>query len=95
MVYDEQGICNRLYQARRNANMSQTDAGYVIQLKQSGYSDIELGKREITVREIFELANAFNVSVEWLLGLSDSDFTDNEVQLLEKFKQFIIYIRNN
>lgn len=91
--YDPLDLCDRLYQARKNKHISQKDAAKLLGIKQSSYSDLETGKRDITVREIFILANAFDAPVEWLLGIDNSDLSDTEQRLLRKFKEFLVYMR--
>jgi len=93
MEYDIQGICDRLFNARKSKGISQKDAGKILGIGQASYSDIENGKRDITVRELFILANTFDVPVEWLLGIENKDLSDTETRLLKMFKEFLIYMR--
>lgn len=94
MIIDKQGICDRLYEARKNKKISQAEAGAKLNIQQSAYSDLETGKRDITIYEASVLAEVFDVPFEWLIGMSDANLSVREIRLLELFKQFIIYIRN-
>lgn len=93
MDYDKEGICSRIYEARTSKNISQVNAGEILGIKQSAYSDLENGKRDITLRELFILADAFDVSVKWIIGIREDDFNIKEQKMLDLFKEFLLYLR--
>lgn len=93
-MYDRLAIANRIYMARKNKDLKQRDVCAVLGINQSSYSALELGKRDLTVAELFVLSDIFNVSVNWLLGLdSISNLSDSERLEVEKFIKYIIGIR--
>lgn len=94
-MYDKISIGNRLFQARKIKNLKQSDVCKVLGINQSSYSDIETGKRGITVEELYILADFLSVPVTWLLGETIiDDYTDIECLEIEKFKRYIRIIRD-
>lgn len=65
-------ILPRLAQARKKAGLSQNKIAEVLGIPQQQYSRYENGKNEIPVRYIMALCKYYNVSSDWLLGLSDT-----------------------
>jgi transcriptional regulator with XRE-family HTH domain len=93
-MYDRLAIANRIYTARKNKGFKQNDVCVMLGINQSSYSALELGKRDITVAELFTLSELLSVSIIWLLGIdSIPDLTDSERLDVEKYIRFIISIR--
>ncbi len=67
--YEEKNITmrDRLKEIRLDSGLSQSEFSKKLSVKQSYYSDLENGKREITTKVITSLSENFNVSSEWLL----------------------------
>ena len=62
---------SRLREMRRERKMSQGDLGLETGLEQAYLSDVELGRRNISLRNINALANALNVTLsELFIGIS-------------------------
>ena len=62
---------SRLREMRRERKMSQEDLGLETGLEQAYLSDVELGRRNISLRNINALANALNVTLsELFIGIS-------------------------
>lgn len=82
---------NRMFAARIRKNMKQWEMGKVLGVGQSSYSDMETGKREINISQLFIIAEALSVPIQWLLGLNDDEGLTNEEKLqVEDFKRFLI-----
>lgn len=62
---------SRLKALRKESGMSQGEVCKKIGAKQGAYSTWELGKNEPPLETFIQLANLFNVSTDWLLGLTD------------------------
>lgn len=93
-MYDRLAIANRIYMARKNKNLNQIDVGNVLGINQSSYSALELGKRDVSVAELFILADTLDVTISWLLGIDSlPHLTDSERLEVEKFIKYIISIR--
>lgn len=87
---------NRLKLLRKELKKTQTDIANVLGITVSAYGNYELGQREPDNANLVKLARYFNVSTDYLLGLSDerspkqfiqqsSNLTSRESQLLSVF----------
>lgn len=93
-MYDMNLVANRIFLARKNKGLKQIEVCNFLDIGQSTYSDIETGKRDITLPVLFKLSELLDVSITWLLGIdSDLSLTDKEILELEKFKRYIVSIR--
>lgn len=93
-MYDKINLGNRIYIARKNKGLKQSDICKVINIGQSAFSDLETGKREITLTELYKLADALDAPVAWLLGIdTDNALTAVEILKLEEFRQYLLGIR--
>ena len=61
----------RIKELRLQKNMSQMDLSLATRISQSAIAKWELGKTEPTASAIVTLANFFEESSDYLLGLSD------------------------
>jgi transcriptional regulator with XRE-family HTH domain len=66
-----QRIAARIREARQMAGLSQAQVAHVLGLSRPSISEIESGGRRVGALELSRLANAFDVSVPWLLGESE------------------------
>ena len=72
-------ICDRLKNLREKHNFKQINVASCLGITQQNYSRYESGKREIPIRHLPALAKLYNVSVEYILGLS---MTENDLTSL-------------
>lgn len=63
---------NNLKAARKAAGMTQTEVARVVGITQNGYSYWENGKAKIDHASLTKLASLFGVSVDYLLGSSET-----------------------
>lgn len=61
----------RLKDLREDHDLVQKEVAAILGIDQRVYSNYELGKREIPVRFVIKLAKYYNVSTDYILGLSD------------------------
>lgn len=61
----------RLKQLRKERNLTQTDLGKVLGIVVSAYGRYELGTTEPDISNLIKLSKFYNVSVDYLLGLTD------------------------
>jgi DNA-binding XRE family transcriptional regulator len=61
----------RIRGLRVQKNLSQTELGAVLGMTKPAISDLERGRRTTTIEKLVELADYFNVSVDYLVGRSD------------------------
>ncbi|MDF2543499.1 MAG: Helix-turn-helix domain [Herbinix sp.] len=93
-MYDKVSLGNKIYIARKNKGLKQSDICQAINIGQSAFSDLETGKREITLTELYKLADALDAPISWLLGINlDNALTATEMLKLEEFRQYLINIR--
>lgn len=69
---------NRLFELREYNNLTQKDVAEVLGLKRRTYTSWEIGTITIPLKHLNSLSNYYNVSMDYLLGLStDKDFSKN------------------
>lgn len=61
----------RIRDLREDHDLTQKEIGKVLNMSQTGYSQYEIGKNDIPTRVLIALANYYNTSVDYLLGLTD------------------------
>lgn len=90
--YEQLG--RRLAEARNALNMSQAEAASKIGITQSTYSGYETGTRRIKLSMLRQIADAFNVSVDSLIGTDIYSETrpalslsDTEYDLISRFRE--------
>lgn len=57
----------RIKELRINKGESQIKVSTILGIEQSYYSKLELGKHEISVKDLIRIAEYFNVSVDYIL----------------------------
>lgn len=62
----------RLRDLREDNDMSQTALAKIIGMSQTGYSKYETGENDIPTSVLIKLANYYNTSVDYILGLTDA-----------------------
>lgn len=62
---------NILKQLRKEHGYTQTDLAKLIGMEQNNYSKYERGEREIGRKTIIKLCQIYNISADYLLGLTD------------------------
>ena len=64
-------IYQRIKDIREDRDKSQTEIAEILGMKQQQYARYEIGAQEIPVHHLVALAKYYNVSVDYLVGLSD------------------------
>lgn len=62
---------DRVYQLRKQAGLSQKELGEILGLTSKSISTIESGLRSTTIDKLVILAEHFQVSTDYLLGITD------------------------
>ena len=65
--------CMRLKEVRENRQLTQEKVASLLHVQQNTYSQYENGVRQIPIYLLVELAKFYNVSVDYLLRLTDFD----------------------
>ena len=79
----EYPIAARLRLARESAGLTQGQVARLMRLHRPTISEIEAGRRRVSVEELGELAKIYGVSTAWITGerASESDATDDRILL--------------
>lgn len=83
----------RLKDLREDKDLRQKDIADIINTSANYYGDYEKGKRQIPFDRVIELANFYNVSLDYIAGRTNdkkgfnkSDLPSSEVSLLKDFR---------
>ena len=63
---------NRIRDLREDRDLSQAEIAKVIKTTQQQYSKIEMGKSDIPSEKLILLARFYNVSTDYILGLTNN-----------------------
>ena len=84
----------RLYDLREEKNMKQKDIATMLNIKPSAISKYEKGIAQPSIPTLIKIAEIFNISIDYLLGLSSvknpysSDkFTPKEAEIIAKYRK--------
>lgn len=61
----------RIRDLREDADLTQKQIAQMLHCSQQVYSNYELGQRDIPTAVLIQLAKFYNVSVDYILGISD------------------------
>ena len=76
-------IKDRLKELRKEKKLTQSQLAKKLEVNQSTIAGIEIGRREPSNELMIKLSNFFNVSLDYLNGLSDSKNEDKEENLVK------------
>lgn len=61
----------RMRNLREDNDLTQREAGAIINKSQQGYSHIEDGRAELKIDDLIRLCKFYNVSADYFIGLTD------------------------
>lgn len=61
----------RIRDLREDADLSQTKLAQKLGMSQTGYSKYETGENDIPTNILIKLSRIYNVSIDYMLGISD------------------------
>ena len=61
----------RIRDVREDRDLSQKEVGRLLQKSQQGYSHIESGRAELKIDDLATLCKFYNLSADYLVGLTD------------------------
>ena len=64
-------IYRRIRDLREDRDLTQSQVAKMLRCSQQVYSNYELGQRDIPTDILIKLSNYYNVSTDYILGLSD------------------------
>ncbi|MDE6723348.1 MAG: helix-turn-helix domain-containing protein, partial [Eubacterium sp.] len=56
---------------RQDNDLTQKQVGEILNMSQTGYNQYEIGKNDIPTKILIKLAEYYNTSVDYLLGITD------------------------
>ena len=71
MILDKNVLGSRIKALRQAKSLTLQQLGEVVCSSKSVMSNIELGKKGVSVETLIALADYFNVSIDYLVGRSD------------------------
>lgn len=74
-------IASRLKLARERAGLSQGQVAKILGLHRPSVSEIEAGRRGVPAEELSAMANAYGVSVSWLVEAVEPDVARDRLEL--------------
>ena len=61
----------RIRNIREDRDLTQSEVGKLLQKSQQGYNHIETGRAELKIEDLAKLCNFYNISADYLIGLTD------------------------
>ena len=65
----------RLRNVREDRDLTQAQVGKIINKSQQGYNHIEAGRAELKIDDLVKLCQFYNLSADYLIGLSEKPFS--------------------
>ena len=62
----------RIRSVREDRDLTQAEVGRILNKSQQGYSHIESGRAELKIEDLVALCRFYNLSADYLIGLSDA-----------------------
>jgi DNA-binding XRE family transcriptional regulator len=74
-LYIKKGITikmyNRIRELREDHDLTQSDLSKILNMSQTGYSKYEVGAHDIPTKILIVLAEFYNTSIDYILGVTD------------------------
>ena len=70
-VYNVKNTAQIMRELREDHDLKQADVAKVLSVSQQYYSKYETGQNELPVRHLITLAKFYNISADYLLGITD------------------------
>lgn len=61
----------RIRELREDKDLTQKQVGQILNMSQTGYNQYEIGRNDIPTSVLINLSKFYNVSVDYILGLTD------------------------
>lgn len=62
---------SRLRGVREDRDLTQAEVGKILNKSQQGYNHIEAGRAELKIDDLVKLCQFYNLTADYLVGLSD------------------------
>ena len=61
----------RIRNIREDSDLTQAEVGRLLNKSQQGYNHIEAGRAELKIDDLIKLCRFYNLSADYLIGLTD------------------------
>lgn len=61
----------RIRHLREDKDLTQKQVGKLLNMSQTGYNQYEIGRNDIPTKVLIDLANFYNTSTDYILGLTN------------------------
>ncbi len=61
----------RIRNLREDKDLTQSQVAKILDMSQTGYCQYEIGKNDVPTKILIKLASFYNVSVDYILGITD------------------------
>ena len=68
----------RLRNVREDRDLTQAEVGKILNKSQQGYNHIEAGRAELKIEDLIRLCRYYNLSADYLIGLTDTPKRENK-----------------
>ena len=82
----------RIKDLREDNDKLQKDIANLLGISQQYYSEYENGKRTIPIQHLITLANYYNTSIDYIVGLSDLKKKENKLTFSNECNLFFIFV---
>ena len=89
---DKKLIAERIKKVRKTLNLTQTELATKLETNQAAVSAWELGDRLPGTEFLYKMATEFNVSIDWLLGLSDRMYLNGGVKTYTDLLRLLVAV---
>ena len=62
---------DRIKNLREDKDLTQKEVGRILNMSQTGYNQYEIGGNDIPTKVLIDLANFYNTSTDYILGLTN------------------------
>lgn len=62
---------DRIKKLREDKDLTQKEVGRILNMSQTGYNQYEIGRNDIPTKVLIDLANFYNTSTDYILGLTN------------------------
>ncbi|MEI3390844.1 MAG: helix-turn-helix transcriptional regulator [Clostridia bacterium] len=62
---------DRIKNLREDKDLTQKEVGRILNMSQTGYNQYEIGRNDIPTKVLIDLANFYNTSTDYILGLTN------------------------
>lgn len=62
---------SRIRELRQDNDLTQKQVGEILNMSQTGYNHYEIDKNDIPTKVLIKLAEYYNTSIDYLLGITD------------------------